>query len=163
MSDVDQFLSGNSIAVKFPKEGYTVGGTVLGFEMKQQTHMEDGSLLVWADGKPRMQLVVQLQSEATGVTWETNAYKEVSIPDDDGLRTLYVKGSIQKAFMKALKDAGARIEVGGYIEVTRTKDGEPTKKGWGAPHNHKATWTPADKNSKAATDFVNSAEEEPPF
>lgn len=168
-----QFLGGGTVAAKFPQPGFVVEGTILSFRMAQQTHKDSGELLFW-EGKERVeqsklqfpqsakpvdQLIIEIQGKPTGITWETNRYVEKQIPDDDGVRTLYVKGSMQKALGKALRDAGVRApEIGGYIKVTR---GQDVKYGnnWG--HTHTAQYTRADQNGEAAGQYL--AQSDDPF
>lgn len=160
----EQFLSGGAPTQKFPREGFKWGGTVESWEMAQQTDMDTGELLFWNDGKPRMQLVMNMQGEATGITWETNLYKEVALPDDDGSRRLYVKGNLQKAVAKAIKDSGGQLESGAYCEVTRGKDLPPKKRGQSGAYTYTAVWTPASKNPHAAAAMLNqSDDDESPF
>lgn len=161
MSEADLFLSGGAPAQKFPKEGFTWGGTILGWEMAQQTDLETGELKFWPDGKPQMQLILNMQGEPTGITWEGNAYREVPLHDDDGARRLFVKGGLQAAVGKALRDAGRKLEIGAYLEVTRTKDLPPTKKGYSGRHTFKAVWTSAGANPHAATIMLKEAAEAP--
>jgi hypothetical protein len=166
-SDVKQFMSGGSVAAKFPKVGFVVEGTVLSFRVSQRTAMKSGEPLYW-EGKqtveesklkfesskssPANQLLLEVQSEPTGVTWETNQYIEKKLPDDDGVRTMYIHGNFQKALGKALRDAGgADIEKGAYIKATRK---ESVKMGDFMGFTYDVEWTPAKSNAKAATDFV---------
>jgi hypothetical protein len=171
-----QFLGGGTVSAKFPKPGFVVEGTILSFRMAQQTDKDSGELLFWEgrekveqsklkfpqSAKPVEQLIIEIQGQPTGVTWETNRYVEKPIPDDDGMRTLYVKGSMQKALGKALRDAGVRApEIGGYIKVTR---GQDVKIGnnWG--HTHTAQYTPAAQNGHQAAGFLAQDGEAPdPF
>lgn len=163
-----QFLGGGTVAAKFPKPGFTVEGTILSFRMAQQTDMESGELLFWEgkdkveqsklkfpqNARPVEQLVIEIQGEPTGVTWETNRYVEKQLPDDDGVRTLYVKGSLQFALGKALREAGVRApEIGGYLKVTR---GQDVKRGGSKyfSYSYTAEYTPASKNSHAAGQFL---------
>jgi hypothetical protein len=171
--DVKGFLSGGSIAAKFPKVGAEFEGTVISFRMAQRTHIDSGEPLYW-EGKqtveeselkfpasknnPAMQLVMEVQGEPTGITWDTNRYIEREVPDDDGVRTLYITGNLQRAFVKALRDAGgADVEPGAYVKVVRGNDTKaPGSKYFS--YTYAVTWTPADKNTKAATDFVSKEE-----
>lgn len=171
-----QFLGGGTVAAKFPKVGFTVEGTILSFRMAQQTDMESGELLFWEgkdkveqsklrfpqNAKPVEQLVVEIQGEPTGVTWETNQYVEKQLPDDDGVRTLYVKGGLQFALGKALRDARVRApEIGGYLKVTRGQDTKrPGSKYFS--HSYTAEYTPASKNSHAAGQFIAGGEDGAP-
>jgi hypothetical protein len=53
--------------------------------------------------------------------------------DDDGIRTLYVKGDLKRAAQKAVAQAGAaRLEVGGTLQVRYVRD-EPNSSGSGLP------------------------------
>lgn len=169
------FLSGGATAAKFPEVGSVVEGTVLSASMRDQTDMDTGELLFWVGNekvvqsklpagtvspRPVRQLLLELQGEPTGITWETNKYVEVPIPDDDGIRTLYVKGGLQAALKKALREAKADVETGAYVKVTRGKDAKrPGSKFWS--YTYTATWTPADKNTKAADAFVDEADDDP--
>lgn len=161
--EANEFITGGAVAVKFPKQGFVWGGTILSWEMAQQTDMESGEPKTWADGRPMKQLILTMQGEATGITWEGIAYNEVEIDDDDGIRRLFVKGQLQSAVKAAVRNAKAGgLEVGAYLEVTRGKDLPPKKKGWGGAHTFSAVWTPAAQNPKAV-DILNDDDGEDPF
>lgn len=149
--EAQQFLTGGSVSAVFPKVGHVHEGTVLSFAMKQQTSYDTGEPLVWKDGSKRMQLSIVLQGEPTGKTWKGMAYEETEVPNDDGQRTLYAKGNLQKAIGQVLKDQGVPIEVGGYLKVVRGKNGPKTDPKYAPPYTYTAEWTPAAKNSHAAT------------
>lgn len=161
--NADAFLSGGAPAQKFPRVGFKWGGTVESWEMAQQTDMETGELKFWEDGKPRMQLIINMQGAPTGITWETNQYIEAKLPDDDGARRLFVKGGLQKAVAQALRDAKSRLEVGAYLEVTRGQDLPSKKKGFGGAHTFKAVWTPAAQNPHAASAMLAQDDDKAPF
>jgi hypothetical protein len=171
------FLSGGgSIAAKFPKVGFVFEGTIVDWEMRQQTDMNTGDLL-WFVGnkqvkdsdlrenqrraaKPANQLLLHIQGEATGVTWETNQYIQKPVPDDDGMRTLYVKGSMQKAIVKAMREAGnATLERGAYIQVKRLESTKARNSDF-YRYNYAAKWTPAAANAKAASEFLTKEAED---
>jgi hypothetical protein len=180
--DPNSFLSGGSIAAKFPRDGYTVEGTVLSFRMAQRTDINSGEPLFWENKKPTessklkfeasknqpaMQLLLEIQGEPTGETWETNRYIRKEVPDDDGVRTMYVTGGLQKALSKALKDAGgAQVEKGAYVKVTKTGETRIPGSDFFA-FNYVAQWTPARDNPKAgsaeAGDFLTQPPEDDPF
>lgn len=172
-----QFLGGGgTVAAKFPRDGFKVEGTITEFRMMQRTHIDSGEPLFWESKKPTeqsklkfatsandrnrvMQLVITLQGEPTGVTWETNRYIEKKLDDDDGVRALYVSSpELQKALGKALQDKGVRApEVGGYLEVVKT--GEERIQGTSfTKFLYAARYTPASQNEKAAGDFLSQAE-----
>lgn len=174
--DPDSFLSGGSVAAKWPEVGFTVEGTVLGFTMSQRTHIDSGELLFWearkakeesklaspTGAKPVMQLLLDLQCEPTGITWETNRYIEKAIPDDDGKRTAYVYGGLQRAVSKALKDAGSRVEKGAYVKITRGQDVKVTGSQYFS-YTYTAVWTPAAKNDRAAQAFASQDANDDPW
>jgi hypothetical protein len=168
-----QFFGGSgTVAAKFPQVGFTVEGTILSYRMDDVTDMETGELLFW-EGKskvkqselrfpqtarPVKQLIIEMQCEPTGMTWETREYIEKPIPDDDGKRALYVKNGLQMAVGKALKEAGVPApEIGGYLKVTRGK----SVKREGAKYPSQtftAVYTKADQNSHAAGQFLTQGD-----
>jgi len=153
------FLSGGGEAAKWPQPGTEVGGTVRSFRMAQQTDMETSELEFWKDGRPRMQLVMDLQCEPTGINWKGLENEQYDILDDDGMRTAYVKGELQKAVAKAIKDAGGKFEVGAYVRIRRVTNGPKTNPKFAAPHRYIAKWTPAAQNPQAgASDFMAKAD-----
>lgn len=166
MNEADLFLSGGAPGQKFPEVGFKWGGTILSWEMSQQSDLTTGELKFWEDGKPKMQLIITMQGEATGYTfdWNGRSFDKKTLPDDDGVRRLFVKGALQSAIGKAMRDVRARTEVGAYIEIVRTADIPPTKKGYSPTQTFKAQWTPANKNTHTATMLLNeTAEDENPF
>jgi hypothetical protein len=172
------FLGGGTVAAKFPTEGFVVEGTILSFRMAQQTHMKSGELLFWegkdrveqsklkypATAKPVEQLVIEMQCEPTGITWESNRYVERQLPDDDGVRTLYVKGGLAGALGKALRDAGVRApEIGGYLKIQRGKDVKRQGSEYFS-YTYTAQYTRADQNGHQAAGFLAQGDEAPnPF
>lgn len=161
------FLSGgsSSIAAKFPTEGFVVQGTVLDYRVTDQTDMDSGEPMFFYAKKlvkesdlteaqlrranPAKMMVIELQCEPTGITWETNQYIEKPVPDDDGLRSLYVRGNMREAIQQAIKDAGARgPERGAYLQIRRGKSVK-RKGSQFASHTFTAKWTPAAQNPHA--------------
>lgn len=110
----DFLTGGGEASAKFENVGDTITGTVVNQEVRQQTDYKTGDPLTWANGDPRMQLVVTLQT----------ALKDDY--DDNGLRNLYVKGSkkpgtksLHDAVASAVRAAGAKgLEDGGTLTVT---------------------------------------------
>lgn len=121
MQDVNSVLMGaGGRSASFKKHGDQVWGVVVGSDMRQQTDFDDGSLLFWDDGKPKMQIVISLLTD------------ERDDDEDDGLRRVYVK--VPSQFLKAMRDAitktGAKgIEDGGKFLVRYMSDAEPTRRG----------------------------------
>lgn len=131
LPSVDDILDGTPSA-KFETIGDTVTGRIITSESRQQTDMDTGELLFWNDGRPRMQVLITLEQ-----------------PDGDDVR-LYVKGNMQNAIKKALRDSDAKLLPGGTLTVTYTGDGEPTKRGWNAPKQYTAVYQPGDAFDQAA-------------
>lgn len=175
-AEAAQFLGGGrTIAAKFPKNGFKVEGTVLSLSVEQRTDRDTGDLLWWESRRPTpqgelkspattmanernkvKQLLIDLQGEPTGVTWETLKYIEKEVPEDDGIRRLYVSSpEMQKAIAKAVGEHSLRApEVGGYLEVVKT--GEERIAGTDMfKFLYAARYTPASKNEKAAGDLLN--------
>lgn len=167
------FLTGGgTVAAKFPDIGATFEGTIVDWEMRQQTDKDTGDLK-WFVGnkllkdseikpeqrraaKPANQLLLHCQGEATGVTheWVGRKFVEKPLPDDDGMRTLFVKSDLQRAVSRAMKDAGnAPLERGAYIQVKLVRT-EKVKGGDFYKNVFAAKWTPAAQNPKATADFM---------
>jgi hypothetical protein len=153
-SDVNDFLfSGGARAFPFENVGDIVKGTVIRADVKQQTAIDSGELLTWPDGRPRMQLVVELQTDLH------------ESDEDDGVRTIFAKGgryeiasgegmSMKDAIADAVKAAKADgINPGDELAVGYTGVGKPTQRGYTAPKLYAASFRPASKSVKAADLF----------
>jgi hypothetical protein len=122
--------------------GAKITGVPIEMDSVQQRNM-DGDLLFFDDGKPRMQLVITLQT----------TMRDDAIQDDDGQRRIFAKGGAEpakgkkglpmlNALRKAQKDAGSKIEVGaGVLELEFTGEDEPAKKGNNGTKLWVAKWT----------------------
>jgi hypothetical protein len=139
--DVSGFLfGGGDKATKFEQLGDLVEGTITDVRLAQQTSMDDNAPLTWADGSPRMQLVITL------------ATNERDGENDDGLRRVFAKGgnfevaegsgkSLKDAIADAVKKAEARsIDEGGTLKVAYTGVGKKTNRGYSAPKLFKASY-----------------------
>lgn len=164
-----RFLSGDKkVGAKFPQVGFVVKGTILDWRMAQQTDNATRELLFWQGKKPVPQsqltipvesarpvemMVIDLQCEPTGITWEGKDYEEVPLPEDDGKRTLYVQNTKIKALADALKAAGVQLpEVGGYLEMARGKSFKAPGAKF-ASQSFTARYTTAEKNPRKAQDL----------
>lgn len=142
-NDPNAFLmGGGGKSAKFETHGATITGTVARMpELRQQTDMKTGEAEAWPNGDPKMQLVVALQTSEL----------DPADPDDDGVRNLYVKGSVKAesksmhaAVKEAVRRAGAKgLEVGGTLTVTYTGDGVSTTRGFDPPKQYEATYVSA--------------------
>lgn len=145
--DPNALLMGGGKSFSFDTIGSKVSGTITALEAAQQTDMDSGQPATWPDGKPKMQVIVTLD---TGLEEEAG---------DDGSRRIYLKGSKPDtslgAVRVAVKAAGASgLEVGGVLQLAYIGDGEPTKRGYSAPKQYAAKYTPPAPVDQAAVDDI---------
>ena len=151
-NDVNEYLfGGGAKAFQFNTIGDICRGTVVKAEMRQQTSIE-GVPLNWDDGRPRMQLVVELQTD------------EHVDDDDDGIRTLYAKGgrfeiaegegqSMRDAIADAMKEQKEKsLDPGDELAVGFTGLGK-AKRGYSAPKLYAASFRKGRKSVKASDLF----------
>lgn len=120
---------GGAKSAKFDNEGDKVVGTILDMQVKQQTDIKTGELATWPDGNPKMQLVVTIQTDAR------------DDEDDDGQRTVYVKGQMQRAVQDAVRKAGARgLAEGGRLGVKFVSTAAPAQKGFNGAKQYAAQY-----------------------
>ena len=138
---VSSFLSGGGgKSASFPEIGSKIKGTIITAEERQQVDLDTEKPAFWDDGKPKMQLVITLQTDE----------RDPEDPEDEGVRNLYVKGSkkpesksMAAAVILALRAAKVRtIEVGGLLAVAYVGDGEPTRRGFNPPKQYEAAYKP---------------------
>lgn len=100
--------------------GTTVSGVIEAITASQVTDFGTRAPLFWNDGSPKLQILVTID---TGMT-------DPSVEDDDGRRTVYIKGwGVQKrAWQDALRRAGLHknsdVKPGDRLTVTFTGYGE---------------------------------------
>lgn len=130
----DDFFAGGTPSAKFDSVGTTVAGTITRVgEPMQQKDFTTGAPKTWDDGRPMMQLPVDVQTDL----------RDPEISHDDGTRTLYIRGELQKAVRTAVRQAGAiGLRVGGRLSVTYTGDGQAKQRGMNPPKLFSATYTP---------------------
>lgn len=120
-------------AAQFPSIGYVLDGTVTQRPRKAEQRDVDGKVKTFEDGTVRMQVLIEVQT----------SLRNPDVADDDGLRTIWCKWEIQKAVSQALIDAGVkRLEIGGRLQVGRTQDEPPAKKGYKPTQKFVAKYTP---------------------
>jgi hypothetical protein len=131
----DWLMGGGVASAKFPTPGTTVGGEIVRPPtLMQQRDISTGKPKTWENGDPMMQLAVQV---STGQI-------DPAVPNDDGVRAIYVKGQMQQAVREAIRQAGAPgLEVGGRLAVTYVRDGEPPQRGMNAPKEYTAQYVSA--------------------
>lgn len=130
----DILMGGGSPAAKFETIGTVVTGTVAGEpEARQQTEFRTKAPLFWKDGSAKMQVLVELMT----------AERDPAKADDDGTRTLYIKGKeLTKAVRDAVRQAGADgIHTGGQLTVQYVANG-PQGEGAEPPKLYAARYVP---------------------
>lgn len=135
MSADDFFNDGAPSATKEfgDTPGTIVGGpiTEIGSET-QQRDIKDGQPSFWPDGNPKMMLPITVQTDL----------RDTHDPTDDGKRTFWVAGNLKKAIGLALRQAGAKLALGGVLTVTFTGYGEAKQAGFNKPRLFTATYVP---------------------
>jgi hypothetical protein len=87
---------------------------------------------------------------------ETSA-RDAQIPDDDGLRALYIRNNMRTAVAAAVRKARAKLEVGGTLTVTYVSDGEQKTRGHNPPKIYSAVYTPPKDAGDAVADVLGVA------
>lgn len=130
MTDPNDILLGSGVpSAKFPTIGTLVKGVVEFSEVNQQTDIK-GEKKFYDDGNPMQQIVVTLMTDE----------RDPEIDNDDGRRKLYVKGQMTKAIGDALRQAGARLEVGGTLAVKFEEEEAPKQKGYSPTKVYRAAY-----------------------
>tara|TARA_R110002126_G_scaffold36734_4_gene111486 strand:+ start:1962 stop:2438 length:477 start_codon:yes stop_codon:yes gene_type:complete len=124
-------LDGGSTSWKPENIGEKIKGKIVTVKRVQQTSFEDSTPLEWSDGSPRMQTVIELQTD------------ESTSGDDDGIRSLWLKGgknyevaegegkSGELALAQAAKDADAKsIDTHGELTFVFSGRSKPTTRGY---------------------------------
>lgn len=101
----------------------------------QSRNYDTDELEFWPDGKPKLQLVVKIQTDLQ------------ESDDDTGVRSLWLKGESQKAVANACRLARRQgLEVGGYLTIeyyaAQENPPEPGKKKRFPTKLYRATYTP---------------------
>ncbi len=111
--DDDGFMGGGgSPSFKFDQVGYTITGLVLGPPVKRvQTDMKTREVKTYKDGSPRYLYVVEIQTEL----------RDRNNPQDNGVRSLFLKWHSLNAVRQAITAVGARgLRRGGVLTLTHT-------------------------------------------
>lgn len=163
--EATQFLmAGGGVGAQFPKVGHSYSGTILSIgKPRQQTDLSTKKPKFFEDGvTPRMQTPVTMATGARGkFVREDNSspWELVDIPDDDGVRTLWVAADMQRAIRDAVLAARKEHnltpeqlpgpEVGGHLTVTRGKSKAKKQAGWSGQHTFDAVYVPRSQNEGA--------------
>ena len=136
-------MGGGGKSASFKEHGDAVMGEVISMESRQQTDFTTSEPLVWEDGKPRMQVVVTLQTP------------DQEDDDDDGIRRIFVKVPSQMlaVIRQAVRQAGsAEMEEGGVLTVKYVSDAKPTKRGLNGQKQYEAAYRPPTRSMRLPDD-----------
>jgi hypothetical protein len=124
-------IEGGSKAWSPEALGDKIKGRIVSVQRKQQTDFTTGALQTWDNGDPRLQTVIELATDLR------------DSDDDDGVRTLYLKGgknfeaaegsgfSGEVALAAAAKEAGCTsIDEDATLTVVYTGKSKPTTRGY---------------------------------
>ena len=100
MANIASFLSGGGNYLKWEMPGTSYTGTIKNVELRQARKFESTDLDTWDDGTPKMQVVLTLATD----------YRDASIEDDDGTRSLSINlwSGQKKALAAACKEANVK-------------------------------------------------------
>ncbi len=115
MATLDDLLTAGGRTFKFERPGDTVTGVITSIDVRQARDYDTGKPETWDDGNPKEQIVVTL----------TTDLRDATVEDDDGSRTVYIKGwgAQLRAFREAVKQAGDKPQPGDTFTASYTGDG----------------------------------------
>ena len=129
--------AGGSASFQFERPGDTVTGRVTNLEELQQTDLATGEVKTFTNGQPMMMYRAELQTQLK------------DDPMDDGIRSVYLKGSKKPesqsslaAVLAAVRTVTGRysIAVGGVLTLTYVGDGVAQTRGHNAPKLYSASY-----------------------
>lgn len=129
--------AGGSASYSFETIGDSVTGRVVNLEELQQTDLQTGQPKTFDNGQPMMMYRVELQT------------RQRDTDDDDGVRSVYLKGSKKPesqsslaAVLAAVKAATGRfnLSVGGTLTLAYIGDGVAKNRGFNAPKLYSAQY-----------------------
>jgi len=143
----DLFGTEVRLGLQFPKIGTEYKGCkILEYTHEEQKDM-DGETKTWADGKPKMQVVIKLQVPgiAEKGKYDRNTETWDLVEDDEGTRYLFCAGGLFTAARNGLKEAKLKLPpIGGELDVKFTSVGKPAQAGWNAPKKYEITFRAED-------------------
>jgi hypothetical protein len=140
------FNSGGGKTAKFPNVGDEIEGEITFIsDPEPQTKMGSDEIVVdKRTGQPKLQVRIGLATNQ----------RDPEDEDDDGARTVYVKGWLRGAIGDALRKAGAKsLAVGGRLKVVHTGT-KPSEIGLNPTKLYEASYTPP--SAAATNDFFGN-------
>ncbi len=130
--DPNSFLmASGGRSAKFEKEGDRIVGYITSMDVRQQTDIKSGEPKFWDDAQtqPMMQLVVTLETEIR------------EDEDDDGMRSVYIRGQMQRAVSDAVRKAGERgLANNGKLGVQYDSTDAPKQRGFNGAKRYNAKY-----------------------
>lgn len=144
---ISGFFAGGGRAAKFPTIGTTITGTITAVHPPEpQRDFETGQ-----DIPGKTQVRIELDTDL----------RDPDIDNDDGSRTLYVRGWMTGAIGDALRKAAVKEPAaGGRLSITYIKDGPPSRPGLNGPKLYTAEYSPP--GTAATQQFFDNGSEKPP-
>lgn len=129
--------------------GTSVTGIVESIEAQQQRDMDTQEPKYFDNGQPMMQVVIHIAT----------TLRDATIPGDDGVRAVYVKGKNLATLRQASRMVGRDFpHVGDGFTATYTANGEAKKRGWNPPKLYSYEIVP---NQNQVAQAMNAAEPQP--
>jgi hypothetical protein len=124
----------------------SVTGTVESIEAQQQRDMDTQKPKYFDNGQPMMQVVIHIAT----------TLRDATIPGDDGVRAVYVKGKNLATLRQASRMVSLDFpHVGDGFTATYTANGEAKKRGWNPPKLYSYEIVP---NQDQVAQAMNAAE-----
>lgn len=120
---------------KFTNIGDRAVGTVLSIEKREDLDFITREVKTWPNGDKRYVYLFQLET-------------------DEGVKSLWVKGQMEKAIKEAGRTALVKTLIGCKLVVQFTGLGESKTKGFAAPKLYAAKITPAQLSTVTADDLL---------
>lgn len=140
MSNDDFDLGGEGgRSFRFETIGTTVTGKIISQTKQQATDFDTGEPASWPDGNPKWVYVINLQTDLR------------DSDDDDGVRALYLQGSLKpesKSSLSAVREAARKAigsyktTVGGTLSMTYVADGQRSRPQFNPPKQYEARYIP---------------------
>ncbi|KND53292.1 hypothetical protein [Bifidobacterium breve] len=129
--------------------GTSVTGIVESIEAQQQRDMDTQEPKYFDNGQPMMQVVIHIAT----------TLRDATIPGDDGVRAVYVKGKNLATLRQASRMVGRDFpHVGDGFTATYTANSEAKKRGWNPPKLYSYEIVP---NQNQVAQAMNAAEPQP--
>src|SRR3990167_4432988 len=154
-TQVDQanefLMAGGVKSAKFESIGAVATGLIMGFELRNQTDIKTGEMLLWRDGNPRQQLVVTIITD------------QQDDDDDDGQRRIYAKGQMLNMLREAVRKSGASgLEIDGMLWVKYVGDGEK-QPGMNPPKQYRVSYKRPQLDLEKVDPSAPTDDDAPPF